>query len=72
MPDPNTDYELSLCDLPLWNDEEARAVLEKICAKHNAPADVITDLVALQRERQHQERAAGINSRIEEIIGRMD
>jgi hypothetical protein len=36
------------------------------------PIEVITDLVALQRERQHQERAAGIFARFEEILGGME
>jgi hypothetical protein len=61
-----------LGDLPIWSDDEARAVLEKLCAKFNVSPDVIYDLVALQRERQHQERAVGVYERIEEIIGRMD
>jgi len=59
-------------DLPLWTDDEARAVMEKIAAEHGVPIDVITELVSLQRARQHQERAAGIYQRIEEILGRMD
>lgn len=61
-----------LNDLPLWRDEAAQAILEKVCADFNVPVDVITELVTLQRERQHQERAAGIYARIEEIIGRID
>lgn len=61
-----------LSDLPLWRDESARAILEKVCADFNVPVDVITELVTLQRERQHQERAAGSYARIEEIIGLID
>lgn len=61
-----------LSDLPLWADDEARDVLETICKKFGVPIDVITELVVLQRERQHQERAAGVYPRIEEILGRMD
>jgi hypothetical protein len=64
--------ELALMDLPLWSDAAAKEILEEICKKHNVPADVMTDLVALQRERQHQERAHGIFMRFEEILGRMD
>jgi DNA sulfur modification protein DndC len=41
-------------------------------APNKVPVHVITDLVALQRERQHQERAAGINARFEEILGGME
>lgn len=59
-------------DLPLWTDEEAMAVLDRIAEAHKVPIDVLTELVGLQRTRQHQERAAGIYQRIEEILGRMD
>ncbi|HEY9080471.1 DNA modification system-associated small protein [Magnetovibrio sp.] len=61
-----------LSDLPLWQDDDARAILEKVCAEFDVPVDVITELVTLQREKQHQERAAGSYARIEEIIGRID
>lgn len=61
-----------LSDLPLWADDEARKVFEQVCAEQNIPVDVITELVMLQRERQHQERAAGIYPRFEEILGRID
>jgi len=71
MSDPSVS-EQSLSDLPLWADEDARQVLERICSEFNVPVDVLTELVSLQRERQHQERASGIYPRIEEILGRMD
>jgi hypothetical protein len=73
MPEPSsyTDESL-LTDLPLWADDDARARLSQVCEKYNVPVDVITELVALQRERQHQERAAGIFARFEEILGRID
>ena len=71
MSDSSLD-EINLSDLPLWADENAAAILERIAAEHRVPVDVLTELVALQRARQHQERAAGINQRIEEILGRMD
>ena len=64
--------ENSLSDLPLWADKEARAILERLCEQYKVPVDVLTELVSLQRERQHQERASGIYPRIEEILGRMD
>ena len=70
---PDALYEESmLADLPLWSDEDAMQVLEEVCAKHKVPVNVLTELVALQRERQHQERAAGIFLRFEEILGRID
>ena len=64
--------ETSLTDLPLWADDDAHALLVECCKKHSVPVDVLTDLVALQRERQHQERARGIYLTFEEILGRMD
>ncbi|WP_293221110.1 DNA modification system-associated small protein [Ottowia sp.] len=68
----DTYEESGVADLPLWADSEANEVLRTVCAKHNVPVHIITDLVALQRERQHQERAAGINARFEEILGGME
>lgn len=61
-----------LSDLPLWADEEAQAVMEKVCEKYRVPVDVLTELVMVQRERQHQERAHGIYQRFEEILGRIE
>ena len=73
MPD-SSDYsdESLLTDLPLWADDAARLRHSEVCSVHNIPVDVVTELVALQRERQHQERAAGIFARFEEILGRID
>ncbi|MBD9561075.1 DNA modification system-associated small protein [Ensifer sp. ENS03] len=64
--------EAQLNDLPLWADDEASQVLSAIAQANNVPVDVLAELVGLQRARQHQERAAGIYQRIEEILGRMD
>lgn len=63
---------VSLADLPLWSDDEAYKILFKVCVDNKVPIDVVTELVGLQRERQHQERAAGIYARFEEILGRFD
>jgi hypothetical protein len=67
-----TEDTVSLTDLPLWADDAAHNILMKVCIEHSVPIDVITELVALQRERQHQERAHGIYPRFEEILGRFD
>lgn len=76
MPDIQEDNVLeeqrSLADLPLWTDADANTKLRQVCERHNVPIDVLTELVTLQRERQHQERARGIFMRFEEILGRMD
>jgi tRNA1(Val) A37 N6-methylase TrmN6 len=58
-----------LSDLPLWGDEAAKEVLIELCRKNSVSLEVITELVTVQRERQHQERAHGINKRFEEILG---
>lgn len=64
--------EAGVADLPLWADADANTRLSAVCEKHKVPIDVLTELVSLQRERQHQERAHGIFMRFEEILGRMD
>ncbi|CAM4088006.1 DNA modification system-associated small protein [Paracidovorax anthurii] len=64
--------EAGVADLPLWADADANIRLSAVCEKYKVPLDVLTELVSLQRERQHQERAHGIFMRFEEILGRMD
>jgi hypothetical protein len=64
--------ESYLSDLPLWADGNAHTVMEEICGKYDVPVDVLTELVRVQRERQHQERAHGIYQRFEEILGRIE
>ncbi|MDR5812317.1 MULTISPECIES: DNA modification system-associated small protein [unclassified Caballeronia] len=66
-----TEMERHLSDLPLWADEDAMQVLSEVGSKYGIETDVLAELVVLQRERQHQERAHGINARIEEILGRV-
>lgn len=63
--------DIYLEDLPLWGDEEAKTMLENICAKHQIPMEVISELVGMQRERQYQERAHGVYERIAEILDRI-
>jgi hypothetical protein len=64
--------DIYLGDLPLWSDPEAKELLLKLCEKHEVPLQVITDLVAIQRERQDQERAHGVYDAISEALGGMD
>lgn len=71
MDDSNND-ETYLNDLPLWADDQTRSMLERVCEQYKVPMDVIAELVMVQRERQHQERAHGINLRFEEILGRLE
>lgn len=64
--------EYYLGDLPLWGDEEAKAILEALCELTAVPIDVFEDLVRLQRELQDKERAAGVYDAIAEILSRLD
>lgn len=64
--------EIYLGDLPLWSDNEAREVMEKLCEKHNVPVDVLTELVAIQRHSQDRGKALGIYDAFSEVLGRMD
>lgn len=64
--------EVYLGDLPLWSDNEAREVMEKLCEKHNVPVDVLTDLVAIQRHSQDRGKALGIYDAFGEVLSRMD
>jgi hypothetical protein len=47
-------------------------VLVRVCKRHSVPVDVVDELVGVQRDRQHQERAHGVYLRFEEILGRME
>lgn len=59
-------------DLPLWKDVEASALLEELCEKHQVPADILRELVAIQRMNQHKTRARGVYDDLEEVFNRMD
>lgn len=61
-----------LSDLPLWSDETAMKTLSEVCEKYEVSVDVVTELVIVQRERQHQEKARNIYGRFEEILGRIE
>lgn len=64
--------DVYLGDLPLWSDNEAREVMEKLCEKYNVPVDVLTDLVAIQRQNQDKNKAFGIYDAFSEVLSRMD
>lgn len=61
-----------LKDLPLWNDLEALTVLDELCLTYRVPRDVLEDLVAIVRDRLHQERRHGINDAFAEVLSRME
>jgi hypothetical protein len=69
MANDNNNEDVFLNDLPLWADDEAQRVLKATCDKYKVPVDVIAQLVGIQRERQHQERARGISKAFEEVLG---
>lgn len=61
------DDELT-ADLPLWDDPEAFALLQQLCAKHEIPTDVLRELVAIERKHQHRERARGIYEEFDAVF----
>jgi len=65
------DEELT-ADLPLWDDEQAFALLCDLCSKHQVPVDVFRELVAIERRHQHRERARGIYDEFDTAFERMD
>jgi len=64
--------EAYLGDLPLWSDDEAREILKNLCEEHSVPLDVFEELIQIQRERQHQDRASGVYDAITEALSRID
>lgn len=65
------DEELT-ADLPLWDDEQAYALLCELCQKHGVPLDVLRELVAIERRNQHRERARGIYEELDAAFERMN
>jgi hypothetical protein len=64
--------DVYLGDLPLWSDNEAREVMEKLCEMHNVPVDVLTELVKIQRQSQDKSKALGIYDAFSEVLSRID
>jgi hypothetical protein len=64
------DEELTT-DLPLWDDEQAYALLCELCQKHDVPVDGLRELVAIERRHQHRERARGIYEEFDAVFERM-
>lgn len=62
----------SLMDLPLWNDSETNQLLQNMCAEEKVPMDVLQELIGLQREYQHMQRARGIYDDIDSILARLE
>jgi hypothetical protein len=61
-----------LNELPLWGDNDAYGVLEKLCATHRVPIDVLKELVKIERQHQHRERAKGIYEEFDSAFEQMD
>jgi hypothetical protein len=59
-------------NLPLWQDNEAYCVLEELCDAHQVPIDVLKELVAIERQHQHRERARGIYDDFDSVFEQMD
>jgi hypothetical protein len=59
-------------DLPLWQDKDAYSVLEELCRTHQVPAEVLKELVAIERQHQHREKARGIYEEFDCAFEKMD
>jgi hypothetical protein len=59
-------------DLPLWQDKNVNEILEGLCNKHGVPIGVLKDLVNIEREHQHKERAHGIYDDFDNTLSKMD
>ncbi len=59
-------------ELPLWRDDAAYRVLEELCATHQVPIDVLKELVTIERQNQHREKAKGIYFEFDSAFEQMD
>lgn len=59
-------------ELPLWRDDNAYRVLEKLCAIHQVPIEVLKELVTIERQHQHREKARGIYDEFDSAFEQMD
>lgn len=59
-------------NLPLWQDAKAHQVLEELSSKHQVPIDVLKELVAVEKQHQHRERARGIYDDFDNAFEKMD
>jgi hypothetical protein len=58
-------------DLPLWSDNDAYSVLEELCTTHQVPIDVLKELVTIEKQHQHRERARGIYEEFDSVFEKM-
>lgn len=61
-----------LNELPLWRDNDAYNVLEKLCVTHQVPIDVLKELVKIERQHQHRQVARGIYDEFDSAFEQMD
>ena len=59
-------------ELPLWRDDKAYRVLEELCATHQVPIEVLKELVTIERQHQHREKARGIYDEFDSAFEQMD
>lgn len=57
-----------ITDLPLWDDDQAYALLCELCEKHQVPPEAFRELVAIERRHQHRERARGIYEEFDAVF----
>ena len=59
-------------DLPLWDDEQAYALMCQLCEKYQIPVDAFRELVAIVRRHQHRERARGLPEEFDAVFERIN
>ncbi len=59
-------------NLPLWQNNTAKKVLEELGLKHDVPNNVLKDLVAIEKHHQHRERARGIYDDFDNVFETME
>lgn len=59
-------------DLPLWQNAQAHAVLEELSHKYQVSIDVLKELVLIEKQHQHRERARGIYDDFDNAFDKMD
>ncbi|ASK28008.1 DNA modification system-associated small protein [Neisseria chenwenguii] len=60
--------EKRISDLLLWNDQEAKRLMEEIAAEHGVAVDAIAELVAWERGQQEKMSRRGMTEVFDEVF----
>lgn len=64
----NTETQEQISDLLLWNDPEAKKLMEKIAAEHGVAVDAVAELVAWERGQQEKISRRGMTEVFDEVF----